>query len=393
MESEKSQETVEKESETVIDFQCELSDLVYGMDVVKRSLGSQRDMPILSGVRLQVKEDTLELASTNLEMSTICKIPVSNSGEDGTLILKGDVLAKLTQRMEEDGQVRIKYDPEQDEQVELSHSQITLDLFRMAAEDYPEIPSPPAEPICKLNKEEFRKAIKQTTFAALKARETTRLSLTGVETILEGGQLKMVATNGYRMALKTIQPAESNGEREFLIEAGALSEWDRILSQIETETLSVYASEEEIFFAAGDIIFGDKLIMEEFPEFEGVVPRDNDLPLHLHRSQLLETLRRAQITASEESGAVLFKSEEGGSHVNISSSSPEKGEFEEEIELLEVNKGDIEVSFKAEFLIDALRRMKTENVTFWLSDSDTAGLLEPTEDEEDFIYVCMPISI
>ncbi|MBS3825309.1 DNA polymerase III subunit beta, partial [Candidatus Bipolaricaulota bacterium] len=59
---------------------------------------------------------------------------------------------------------------------------------------------------------------------------------------------------------------------------------------------------------------------------------------------------------------------------------------------LEPSKGDVEISFKAEFLIDALRRMKSEEVVLWLMDSDTAGLLEPAGGEEDFIYVCMPIS-
>jgi len=202
----------------------------------------------------------------------------------------------------------------------------------------------------------------------------------------------MVSTNGYRMAIKTFSLSGPEEERTLLIESTALSELDRILSQVDAETLKIYASKSEVFFVAGDVVFSDKLIMEEFPEFEAVIPQDNELPLKLHRDMILDTLTRAEITASEESGAVKLISEEGSDGLTIYSSSPEKGELEELVDLEEPSKGDVTISFKAEFLIDALRRMNSDLVVLWLQDSETAGLLEPAEETGDFIYVCMPIS-
>ncbi|MFP4507988.1 MAG: DNA polymerase III subunit beta [Candidatus Acetothermia bacterium] len=375
-----------------IDFKCDTEDLVYGMDVVKRSIGSGRDMPILSGVKLEIRDEQLKLTSTDLEMTTRCTIPITNLKDSATIVLKGDVLAKIMQRIPESGEVRLTSDPEENQKIELSSGQINFDLFQLSTEDYPEIDELPEESIATMNSVELSDAIKQTTFAALKAKETTRLSLTGVNTIFGENQLKMVATNGYRMSIKTVPFSDVEERTTLLIESSAFSELDRILSGTESDEVTIYASNSEVFFVADDVVFSDKLIMEDFPEYEAVIPEENELPLKLDRGKALDTLARAEITASEESGAVQLTAEEGSDGLTFYSSSPEKGELEEVIDLLEPSKGDVEISFKAEFLIDALRRMSNEKVVLWLKDSDTAGLLEPAEGEGDFIYVCMPIS-
>ncbi|MFW6190780.1 MAG: DNA polymerase III subunit beta, partial [Candidatus Bipolaricaulota bacterium] len=323
---------------------------------------------------------------------TRCTIPITNLKDSATIVLKGDVLAKIMQRIPESGEVRLTSDPEENQKIELSSGQINFDLFQLSTEDYPEIDELPEESIATMNSVELSDAIKQTTFAALKAKETTRLSLTGVNTIFGENQLKMVATNGYRMSIKTVPFSDVEERTTLLIESSAFSELDRILSGTESDEVTIYASNSEVFFVADDVVFSDKLIMEDFPEYEAVIPEDNELPIKLDRGKALDTLARAEITASEESGAVQLTAEEGSDGLTIYSSSPEKGELEEVIDLLEPSKGDVEISFKAEFLIDALRRMSNEKVVLWLKDSDTAGLLEPAEGEGDFIYVCMPIS-
>ncbi len=383
----------EQTSNVNLDFECKIKDLTYGMDIVKSSLGSGKNIPILAGVKMNIGENELRLISTDREKTTTCTIPVENNEEPVDVVLKGDVLSKIMQRVPDEGTVRFVSSSEDGGEVELTSDGITFDLFQLPLEDYPSISTAPGDPIAEIEAPLFREALNQTIFAALKAKEATRLSLTGVNTIIGDEQMKMVATNGYRMALKTIDLPQAEKEDSYLIDSGALSQCDRILSKTGAETLTIHATNEEVFFTAEDVVFSDKLIMEDFPEYEGVIPQDNDLPVRVNRKNFLQTLRRAEITASEESGAVLLVTEEDSDSLSISSSSPEKGELKEKIPMLEPSKGDVEISFKAEFLIDALKRMGTEEVTFWLSDSDTAGLLEPSEGKGDFIYICMPISM
>ncbi|MBS3812481.1 DNA polymerase III subunit beta [Candidatus Bipolaricaulota bacterium] len=382
----------ETDSPAQVDLNCKTLDLIYGMDVVKRSLGTGRDMPILSGVKMEIGEEEMKLTTTDLEMTTRCTIPITNLAEPATVVLKGDVLAKIAQRIPEAGEVTLTSDPEENQQVKLSSGSITFDLFQMSTDDFPSVDELPEEPIVELDVDQFKSAIKQTTFAALKTKETTRLSLTGINTIIGEEGMKMVATNGYRMALKTLPLSDSEEERTLLIESSALTELDRILSQADSDVVSMYASKSEIFFVTDGIVFSDKLIMEEFPDFEAVVPEGNELPFRMSRNEILETLSRAEITASEESGAVRLIAEEGSKELTIYSSSPEKGEFEEVVTLNEASKGAVEISFKGEFFVDALRRMKGQEVVLWLEDAETAGLIEPAEESGDFLYVCMPIA-
>ncbi len=382
----------ETERPAQVDLSCQTKDLIYGMDVVKRSLGTGRDMPILTGVKMEIGGEEMKLTTTDLEMTTRVAIPITNLAEPATVVLKGDVLAKITQRIPESGEVKLSSDPEENQKVKLSSGSITFDLFQMSTDDFPSVDELPEEPIAELDVGEFKSAIKQTTFAALKTKETTRLSLTGVNTIIGEGGMKMVATNGYRMAIKSLPLSDSDEEGTLLIESSALSELDRILSQADSDVVTTYASKSEIFFVTDEIVFSDKLIMEEFPDFETVIPEGNELPLRINRDEFLETLTRAEITASEESGAVRLTVEEEMKELTIYSSSPEKGEFEEVVSLNEASKGSVEISFKGEFLVDALRRMKGQEVVLWLEDAETAGLMEPAEESGDFLYVCMPIS-
>jgi len=108
---------------------------------------------------------------------------------------------------------------------------------------------------------------------------------------------------------------------------------------------------------------------------------------------LLAALQRCQITTAEESGAVVFQAQDAQLH--LSSSSSEKGETEENLKLAKPT-DPIKVSFRAEYLIDALRRMNDEQITLWLANSESAGLLEPSgqsSKDQGFIYVCMPIRL
>lgn len=383
----------EKELDVNLDFKCKTKDLTYGMDLVKSSLGSGKNMPILAGVKMNIGEEELRLISTNRETTTTCTIPIQNDHEPVDIVLKGDVLTKIMQRVPDEGDLQFYSSSEDGGEVQLTSDGITFDLFQLPLEDYPSISTAPGDPVAEIEAPLFRETLNQTVFAALKTKEATRLSLTGVNTIIEDKQMKMVATNGYRMALKTIPLPQAKKEGSYLIDSGALSQCDRILSKTGADSVTVHATNEEVFFTAEEVVFSDKLIMEDFPEFEGVIPENNDLPVRVNRNKFLQTLRRAEITASEESGAVLLKTKEDSDSLSISSSSPEKGELQEEIPLLEPCKGEVEISFKAEFLVDALKRMETDQVTLWLSDSDTAGLLEPSEGEGDFIYICMPISM
>jgi len=128
------------------------------------------------------------------------------------------------------------------------------------------------------------------------------------------------------------------------------------------------------------VTFIAKTIAEEFPDFDRVIPKDNTIDLTFNRQALLASLQRIEITAAEESGAVTFRATSDESAARINSSSKDKGEAEERVRLAKVPSEAIEISFKAEYLIDVLKRMDSEQIALWLATSEKAGLIEPTGD-------------
>ncbi len=372
-----------------MEFSCGRSEFLSGVKTVSRALGRATSMPILAGMKLETQKDQLTLYATDLERAIWRSIPIENHDGDEAIVLNGELLVKIASTLPADT-LALKTIAGTGK-VEITSGGTTFELFRLSLEDYPEVPSLPGKPICIVGKKRLERSLELVAYAALPARETSRLSLTGVNLVLEEETLKVVATNGYRLALKAEPLAQKAArEGEFLVAADSLKDLAAILGQLDAETVEIFHAENYLFFKAGSTVFVGRLIEEAYPDFEKVIPKDNPIGLSVERKLLVDALARAQITAAEESDAVILSVEDG--RLRVSSQAAEKGETHEELPLKKRAK-PIKISFRAEYLIDALKRLESEEVTLWLADAESAGLLEPGDSEADqgFLYVVMPI--
>jgi DNA polymerase-3 subunit beta len=372
-----------------MEFSCGRSEFLSGVKTVSRALGRATSMPILAGMKLETKRDQLTLYATDLERAIWRSVPIKNHDGDEAIVLNGELLFKIANALPADTVVLKTIAGTG--KVEITSGGATFELFRLSLEDYPEVPLLPGQPICVVGKKQLERSLELVAYAALSSRETSRLSLTGVNMVLEGDTLKVVATNGYRLALKAERlPQKAAREGEFLVAADSLKDLASILGQLDAETVEIFHSENYLFFKVGSTVFVGRLIEEAYPDFEKVIPKDNPIGIAVERKLLLDALARAQITAAEESDAVILSVEDG--RLRVSSQAAEKGETHEELPLKKKAK-PIKISFRAEYLIDALKRLESDSVTLWLADAESAGLIEPADSEADqgFLYVVMPI--
>lgn len=381
-----------------MDFVSKKDELVFGVKLASYALGTRSSMPILSGLKMEISGNRLSLYATDLERAVHCELPIENREQDESVVLNGAIVSQIANHLPEDERITMKSSQEDGTLVKLRCGEALFDLPTLPVEDYPDISPLPEKRVAKIAVQQFHRGLEQTGFASLKANETTRLSLTGVDIVIGGGEMKMVATNGYRLAIKTLPIDEILEEGEFLIEAGVLSDLDRVLSQVNAASVDIYRNDGQVFFSAGGVTFIAKPIAEEFPDFDRVIPKDNNINLIFNRQALLASLQRIEITAAEESGAITFRASPEESAARINSSSKDKGEAEERVRLSKVPSAEIEISFKAEYLIDVLKRMSSEQIALWLATSEKAGLIEPTGDgisalDEGFLYVCMPVRL
>jgi DNA polymerase-3 subunit beta len=373
-----------------MEFSCGRDEFLTSVKVVSRALGRATSMPILAGLKLETKKNQLMLYATDLERAIWCSVPVESRGGDEALVLNGELLVKIANTLPAET-FELKTISGTGK-VEIVSGGATFDLFRLSLEDYPEVPPLPDKPICVVGKKQLERSLELVAYAALSARETSRLSLTGVNLVLEKETLKVVATNGYRLALKAESLAQkASREGEFLVAADSLRDLAGILAQLDAEHVELYQSENYLFFKAGSVVFVGRLIEEAYPDFEKVIPKENPIGISVERKLFLEALQRAQITAAEESDAVVLSVE--NNQLKLSSQAAEKGEAHEVLPLKMKKAQPVKISFRAEYLIDALKRLQSDEVRLWLADAESAGLLEPGESEADqgFLYVCMPI--
>jgi DNA polymerase-3 subunit beta len=371
-----------------MDIKCNKVDIAFGVKTASRALGSPNVLPILTGIKLETDVDHLKLIATDLERSIIATIPIENLGDEGSYVINGQLLSKIT-GMLPDESLTMKLD-ESGDKVIIASGDTTFELLLQPIEDYPELPTVPEKPLLTIARDRLVRALERTAFAAMSAKETSRLNLTGVDLVTTNGNLKFVATNGYRLAQKEEALEKPAPEGEYLIDADALKELQSILSGMQDEEVVISHHNDHLFFVTSQMIFGARVIQEEYPNIDRVIPKDNSKGVYLQRDALFGALQRAEITTAPESGAVVL--EVIDSHLYVRSSSAEKGQTEEKVPLLKPVE-PIKISFRGEYLIDALRRMSSTEVVIWLKDSESAGLLETVEDESDqgFIYVCMPI--
>ncbi len=374
---------------------CRQEDFAFAVRTVSHALGGRTPMPVLGGIRVHGATQQLEFTATDLERAITCRVPAQvKSG--GTWVLPGGVLTPLVGRLPGSEQVQLV---EKDGRVRLTCGPAWFELPTMAADEFPDTATPGPQPLCRFATPTLLECIGQTAFAALRPSETTRLALTGVDIVLKDGSAKFAATNGYRLAIKRV-PVEGlplGYEGTLLVDAGVLNDLHRVLSGLEAAEVQVFSDGRQAHFLAGSVLFSCRLIQEQFPDFERVIPKDNDVGLYLPREEFLEALRRMEITAAEESGAVTLEVPASKDQLEVSSDSKDRGAGHEVLPLAKAAPKPIKIAFKAEYLIDALRRMGSSQVALWLAASDRAGLIEPAGEiasgDEGFLYVCMPVRL
>ena len=382
-----------------MDFVCLKNDLVFGVRLASHALGTRSSMPILAGLKLEIVGNKLQLQATDLERAVRCEIPIiENKAGDESVVLNGAVLNQIASHLPADDRISLTSKSGDGTSIQVRCGEVTFDLPTLLADDYPEIAPLPAAKLASVSIPQFQRGLNQTVFAAKKAGQTTRLNLTGVNLVLKSDDLKLVTTDGYRLAMKTIDVQNTLEEAEYLIDASVLTDLDRVLSQLQADTVDIYKGEGQLFFQAAGVTFMARTIAEEFPDFDRVIPKNNQISLIFDRKTLLEALQRIEITAADDSGAISMKATAEESAVVIASSSRDKGEAEERVRLQNVPSEGIQISFNAGFVIDGLKHLASDEVGFWLAAPLQPALMEPAGDkipasDHGFLYVCMPVNL
>ena len=356
--------------------------LLDALLVVSRAVSARAALQALSGI-LITTDGGATLRATDMELG----LEVGLEGEiegGGAVVLPGRLLVEVARSLP-DGSVTLAL-REAERDIEISAGSSRFHLRTLPADDFPHFPESEGEGVA-LPTPPLRDTINRVARAA--SRDEARPVLTGVLVTVEGDEMTMVATDSYRLAVKTTKLSTSVPERlEANVPARALRELARLVEAGGEDSLQVWLTRNQAIFRVGSVSLSSRLIDGQFPNHSQLLPESYEHEVKLPRAELLEVTRRVSQLA-QRNAALRLSFGEG--ELVVSAETPDLGDAREALpapysgELLEIG-------FNPEFVRDGLESIDSDEVVFKLISPLRPGLLEPAG-KEGFRYLVMPIRL
>jgi DNA polymerase-3 subunit beta len=388
---------LEADKHTVQGFAMEIAvskqELLRELTATQSVVERKTTIPILSNFLLEADdaEGRLTITATDLDQSikTSCAAKVKKPGSCTIPARKLYDYIKLLP----DGDISIKL--QDNHWVQIRSGRSNTKMVGMARANFPQVPEFPSTSVVTLPVATFRNLISKTIFAI--SNEESRYTLNGALLILKPESLAMVATDGHRLA--HIEKQGENlgsvpgGEKKTLIPRKALAELQSLLSNTDAEQVEFADDENQLFFRIGKRVLTSRKLTGQFPNYEAVLPRDNNKFIIIRSEELSASIQRVAQFADERSGAIKIRLEQN--ELRISSSSTESGESEDVIES-PYQFDALVVGFNSGYLLDFLKAIgNTGEVRLEFKDAQSAGQMRPEDASDDYKYryIIMPMRI
>jgi len=359
--------------------------LLSQLQTTARVASARSAVQALSGVMISALPDSQpELLATDMELGL--RVPLKTEViRPGSAVLPARLLLDVARSLPAPSLTLELRTAEQD--IELICGSATFHLRTLRAEDFPSLPSPNPETRITLPAEAFVQTINRVARSA--SRDETRPVLTGVLISAAGQELRMVATDSYRLSVKqTALETPVQGNLEANIPARALQELVRIAQQAPGETVAVSVDHNQAIFELDGVTLSSRLIDGQFPNYRQLLPESVEHELRLASAELTDVVRRISLLAQKNAPLRLSFSE--GS-LNISAQTPDVGEASESIPVPFAGE-PFEIGFNPEFLRDGLESVESDELILKLISPLRPGLIESPE-AGDFVYLIMPIRL
>jgi DNA polymerase-3 subunit beta len=361
--------------------------LAATLGAVSKAVAQRSINPVLNHVRIVADADGLTLTATDGEFTIRRRAAVSGA-EPGSTLAPARLLADLVSRL-----------PKQD--LTLTHSAGTLnvsagrihyDLACLGDENFPELPDFSSKRLITLSCSLLRRALGQTSFAAVKESSTGAVHYTnGVFLSFKGGRLDIVATDGHRLALKRNDGLGGNGavEQDLLLPARVAEELEKMLPDDDDAPVELYHLGNQVFFKFGSQLAVSALLDVKFPPYESVIPRDIESKVYVRRDEFSDALGRVLLFCRQKDHNAVAHMETHSGTLTITSDAGDQGKGEEPLDA-EVSGADIKVRLNPAYIIDVLKALSGEQVTVnWVSQVNPVMVTSPRD--PDFLYIVMPI--
>ena len=355
------------------------------LGIAVRGASTRSAIQTLAGVLIRVEEGRAELEATDMELGLRVSLEPTESSP-GKAVIPGRLLLDVVRSLPADS-LSLEYRSAQQD-VELVSGSAKFHLRTLPPEDFPKLPDTPSDGVMRVPSAAFVDTIARVARAA--SRDETRPHLTGVLVTASGRELRMVATDSYRLSVKETQLAEAlEGSLEANVPARTLQELGRIAGASSAETIGVTALENQVVFTVDDVMLSSRLVEGRFPNYQQLLPEAYEHELKVSREELLEVVRRVGLLA-QRNAPLRLRFSEGA--LDVSAQTPDVGEASESLPI-PFNGEPLEIGFNPEFFRDGLESAESEELILKLISPLRPGLLESGDEGSNFVYLVMPIRL
>ena len=332
-----------------------------GLQMAHNVVEPRQTLPVLANVLLDAQGDTLRLTATDLEVSVRVTGP-AKVVKPGTITISARKLMEIVKELP-----------------------ASYRLVGLTPEEFPAVGDGATSGWLTIDGKVLRDMLGQTTFAI--SHDESRYALNGVLFAVQDKELRMVATDGHRLALAVRQLPNAGPAMSGIVPRKAVQEVARIVGS--GEEVEIAVSDNQFMIRMPNVLLMARLIEGTFPNYEQVVPRAHPHRVTLSRAALTAALRRVSVLSEERTKPVKFQLSPG--QLKLTANSPDYGEAEEQMEAQFAGE-EITIGFNSRYVLDALGAQAGEQVLVELKDGLSPGVFKSFEDEGT-LCVIMPMRI
>lgn len=342
-------------------------------------------LPILSTILLEAKGDTLKATSTDLDMSIAASVKAQVFSE-GSVCIPAKRFNDIVRELPAD-EVRIAVE---DYRVKVECARGKYAISGMDPADFPKMPSFKSEHRFTLHSDVLKKGEKRCLYAT--STDESRPVLNGVLFQLFPNELRMVATDGHRLAKASFSGDFVKEKTEAIVPPKALRQAVKIAPE-EGGPVEIALSKSYILMEMGNSVICSRVLEGPFPNYEQVIPKETNKKLTVNRDELIDAIKRVAILSDTVTHQIKFALRKD--KVDLSVSTADVGEGQETVPTVEYVGDEMDVGYNANYILDILRSMDSDEAKFSLNTPLNAGLVEPVhkDEGEDLLCLIMPLRL
>ncbi len=358
--------------------------LQEGLTAVAASIPAKTTLPVLANILVETTEKGIRLSGTDLDIAVSTEVQ-ADVDAPGAITIPAK---KLTEIARELPPSPVKVAAQGEQRVSLECGRSRFKLLGLPRDEFPTFPSVKFDGSWRIRSGDLQKLISHTSFAV--STEESRPILNGVLWELRDDRMRMVATNGHRLAKMDLPAGGAGNGGDLIVPPKALDQVRRL-----------FPAEEELEIARGDNHLGfrspftqvfTRLIEGPYPNYEQVIPKDNEKIAVADKAALQSALKRMSVIASDQTHRIRLSFNAG--MLKFSVQTPDLGEAADELPVRYT--GDpLDIGFNASYLLEILRYMPTEEVKLTFKAPERAATIEPEgwDDQAKFLCLVMPLRL